>query len=987
MTLGNEPPDAITIITDCVSQFDPTLKTKATLEMARADLTTLLHDKSVLVVIDDVWPGKSAEVAKALMVPSPNSRFLLTTRFPQIAADPDIKAEDFPLDEMSFEQAAELIGRAFARELSQDERDLAGRLCEIVGGHPMALELAAARIKEGRQWKALLDDLAAEISRLETLEEDDGNLIAEPIGGETRRRRTSVRASLLLSVRYLSGPGQQLFAWLGVVAEEATISPAMAATLWSLEEDTADKQLRALCGLGILSVKVGGYGIHDLMHDLARELLNAPETVTGAGEVFEIRRDFRGAVEQFLERYRAKTRNNLWHTLPDDGYIHDHLIYHFEQAGWDSEVEVLLSEESADGHCGWYQVRERLGHTAGFIGDVGRIWSYADRLANAATSEASRSKAIALQLHCALIITSINSLSAGIPVEVLVGSVRCGALAIPSALALARQNPEPRLRVEALLALHAVLQWSRWPNVLIEALSAARGIEDARSRAETLAEVAQRLPADDQPCAFNEALSAARAVDDPRSRGEALAGVAQQLPPEAALEVARGIDVAYSRARALAEVALRLPAEEALAVALAIDNVRFRGEALAGIAKQLPAEKARAVARGIGDTYWRARSLAEVAQRLPAEDQLGLLGEALNDAMRVGVALRARALAEVAQRLPAEERSRLLGKALVAARGIDNARSRAETLAEVALRLPVEEALEVARSVDAWSRVRALANVIQRLSVEEALAVARGIDDAHWRARALAEIAQRLPAEEQHNVLGEALEAVRRIGDAPWRGRALERVAESLWSEEQPGAVRRALSAARAIAIALFRTGALPVLEPRLTTEDQFGALDDALIAARGIGDAELRAWTLGDIAQRLPTEDRREVLGEALNAARVIEDGRSRALALAEVAQRLPREQRAEVLSEALSAARYIEDAELRAWTLASVAQRLDGIQISRHLIHQWVETTRVLATHKRSESVSDFAAILPFIRGLGGENAVLSLGHSISRVGKWWP
>ena len=170
VTLGNEPPDAITIINDCVSQFDPTFKTKATAEAARADLTGLLQDSSVLFVIDDVWPGKSADVAKALMVPSLGSRFLLTTRFPHLADDLNIGAEDFPLDEMNVDQAGELIVGALGRNLAADEQPLAKRLCEVVGGHPLALELAAARIKEGRPWKTLLDDLSAEVARLEALD-------------------------------------------------------------------------------------------------------------------------------------------------------------------------------------------------------------------------------------------------------------------------------------------------------------------------------------------------------------------------------------------------------------------------------------------------------------------------------------------------------------------------------------------------------------------------------------------------------------------------------------------------------------------------------------------------------------------------------------------------------------------------------------------------------------------------------------------------
>jgi hypothetical protein len=127
-------------------------------DAARADLAALLQDRSILFVIDDVWPGKSADVAKSLMVPSPRSRFLLTTRFPQLtvpqfADDPAIGAEDFPLNQMSVDQAAELIMCALGRKLSAVEQPFAERLCEIVGGLPLALELAAARIKEDRPWQ------------------------------------------------------------------------------------------------------------------------------------------------------------------------------------------------------------------------------------------------------------------------------------------------------------------------------------------------------------------------------------------------------------------------------------------------------------------------------------------------------------------------------------------------------------------------------------------------------------------------------------------------------------------------------------------------------------------------------------------------------------------------------------------------------------------------------------------------------------------
>ena len=113
-----------------------------------------------------------------------------------------------------------------------------------------------------------------------------------------------MRASLLLSVQYLNREGQHLFAWLGVVAEDAVIIPRMAATVWSEDEEAAAKHLRALSRVGLLSQKVSGYSIHDLMHDLARELLTAAEPSERMGNLPGLGLIFQDATRQFLGRYK-----------------------------------------------------------------------------------------------------------------------------------------------------------------------------------------------------------------------------------------------------------------------------------------------------------------------------------------------------------------------------------------------------------------------------------------------------------------------------------------------------------------------------------------------------------------------------------------------------------------------------------------------------------------------------------------------------------
>jgi NB-ARC domain/Domain of unknown function (DUF4062) len=418
VTLGQEPKDALAVVSNCISKLNPTLKTKTNLEDARDDLATMLRDRSVLLVIDDVWP-KSAEVAEALLVPSERSHFLLTTRYPRLAKD--LRVKDFPLDEMNANQAKALITRTLGRALTLPEQSDTESLTEIVGGHPFALELAVTRIKNGsRTWASLLKDLTGEVARLEALDEPDDELIAPVVADKARRKTKSIRASLLLSVRYLQRYGQERLAQLGVVGEDAMITKRMAATLWSVQEEKALQYLNELSGAGLLRVTGHAFLMHDLVRDVARGLLTDPKDPAREGDIPGLGLTLQEASRQLLEHYRAKMSDGLWHTLPDDGYIHDHLLSHFEQADCLSELESLLWEKSADGHCGWYQTRERLGQTAGFLADVDRVWRYADRVGAAAAIDVQRAQAIALQLHCALIIASINSLSAGIPDVLLV---------------------------------------------------------------------------------------------------------------------------------------------------------------------------------------------------------------------------------------------------------------------------------------------------------------------------------------------------------------------------------------------------------------------------------------------------------------------------------------------------------------------------------------------------------------------------------------
>jgi NB-ARC domain-containing protein/apoptotic protease-activating factor 1-like protein len=965
VTLGGDSdlPDAIAVISDCVSRLDPAIRSKTTVDAVRADLAALLQDKAVLFVIDDVWPGKSAEVAKALIVPSLHSSFLLTTRFPQLADDPEIGAENFSLDEMGYEQSIELIVLTLGHALNATERGHAKRLSEIVGGHPLALELAIARIKGGRPWENLLDDLTAEIARLGALEDTDTDLIADPIAGRTKLRRTSLRASLLLSVRYLSRTGQRLFAWLGVVAEDAIVTPRMAATLWSEEEEAARRHLRGLSGLGLVSTKGDAFSIHDLMLDLAREVLTAPEIAAQAGNISGLGLTWENAHRRFLERYREKSINGVWHTLPDDGYIYDHLVWHLEEAGCESELRNLLWAESTDRHCGWHQARELLGQNTGFLSDVGRVWSYADRFGAAAGNEALRAPAIALQVHCALIMASISNLSAGIPVEVLVGGVQCEILSLPSALVLARQHPDPQTRIAALLALDNEMQRSHAQGVLDAAFEVARGIDDLASRVEAMMDVATRLPADKQPGAFDEILRAARGIHEARKRAKALAKLAELLPAAEALAIARGIENAEWRASTIVEVAKRLPAEgqpcvlkEVLALARGVDVARRRAHLIATIAQLLPAEErsglfreALCIARDINDLETRAFALSETVEQLPIEDQPNVLDETRRAACDIPPYRRAEVLMCIAPKLPLETQRAVFSEVLTLARG-QRSLDRDSLLKQMVELLPLSEAAAVAREINiTFLREDALASVARRLPAKEALEVARSINDIAKRGDAMAEIALRMPLED-------ALAVARGIDHAESRARAIAGVAGRLASADRPRLLVEALAATRRIDDDESCSSALAAIARWLPPEEALGV-------ARGIGNAGLRATAIAEAAQRLPAEERADVLREALVLARSNEGAASRAKSLSEIAQRMPLDEQPRVLDEALSAARAIIDADERDFVLAQIAQ--------------WVPVKEALAISRELNDELRWSVMASAVKRLPGTEAIAAAGE----------
>src|SRR5207249_3932715 len=135
-------------------------------------------------------------------------------------------------------------------------------------------------------WEELLLKLEQEVAALEALDDPTERWKRKSEGAGKRQ----LEASLQLSLRALQAESEEAFrcfVWLGVLPDDTPLAAPMASALWGFQEaDEADGLLEYLWGEALLqpavAVRIGGkpwraYRVHDLLHDCARRLLEAPE--------------------------------------------------------------------------------------------------------------------------------------------------------------------------------------------------------------------------------------------------------------------------------------------------------------------------------------------------------------------------------------------------------------------------------------------------------------------------------------------------------------------------------------------------------------------------------------------------------------------------------------------------------------------------------------------------------------------------------------
>ena len=191
----------------------------------------------------------------------------------------------------------------------------------------------------------------------------------------------------------------------------------------------------------------------------------------------------------------------------------------------------MLWQAGETGGNAWFETRDRLGQTTGYIADLRRAWELAEQN----WTEETLPQVMERQCRYALIFSSLNSLS-DIPTELLEGLVKVGlpyGWSPEKGLAYARRVPDLEKRAEKLEVLIKYLPEEQQAEIWREALSAAQAIKKTFYRAKVLSALAKNLPQE----LYTEALSAVQAIQDESDRAKVLNALAKNLPQDLYKEV------------------------------------------------------------------------------------------------------------------------------------------------------------------------------------------------------------------------------------------------------------------------------------------------------------------------------------------------------------------------------------------------------------------------------------------------------------------
>jgi WD40 repeat protein len=322
ITLGQQPK-----ILNAQAELANLLETNShafiTVSDGTKQLERLLRDRCCLLILDDVWQSDHADLFNCIDAQA-QARLLITTRNQEILNN--LGAQSQTLDVLDTKQALALLAK-WAKVKIPDLPDEAKEVADECGNLPLALAMAGAMASQ-KSWRHALERLRrADFDRIEkAFPYAYPNLLRALQASLDDLDESEILVKLQAHKHYLE---------LAVFPEDSPIPILVLETLCRSESPKFDDLdfddlLASLKSRALVQQdSEGRVRLHDLQRDFIVHLANGEQPLAERQAAF-------------IKAYRSKISQEQWHTLPDDGYIYQHLAWHMVQAGQIEELSRLL---------------------------------------------------------------------------------------------------------------------------------------------------------------------------------------------------------------------------------------------------------------------------------------------------------------------------------------------------------------------------------------------------------------------------------------------------------------------------------------------------------------------------------------------------------------------------------------------------------------------------------------------------------------------
>jgi len=286
-TAGQQPLDAMTALAALLRAVGtPQDQIPDSLDERSGRWRSEVSGRRMLILLDN---AATVAQVRPLLPGSPGCLTIITSRRRLTGLD---GASSLPVDVLPLAEAVRLFARVCGESRVEDDPDLLGEVVEMCGRLPLAIRIAASRLRNRPNWtlRYLRTRLADERRRITELAVDD----------------LSVAATFAMSYGHLSPAHQRLFRLVGL-HPGTPMDAYAAAALSDLPYDDAERMLEDLVDVHLLEVPAPGrYQFHDLIRCQARDTATKEESAEAVTRLLDFYLYTAAAAIRYLDAYRRE---------------------------------------------------------------------------------------------------------------------------------------------------------------------------------------------------------------------------------------------------------------------------------------------------------------------------------------------------------------------------------------------------------------------------------------------------------------------------------------------------------------------------------------------------------------------------------------------------------------------------------------------------------------------------------------------------------